>query len=171
MKKESPIVHFIALRAAIGYLGQSEKWWNCEFLGTIGLKMLRTIFPRTYNQASLLSVIQAASLHHDRTLGQRGVNHLFRLPLDVEERINNEINSFKEQDWKDLACNNKEQAMDVLKKLSSSVIKVDAGPVQIGTIGRLVSRQSIDELAMHYHSAFIQQVQCLPYFGGKTSGR
>lgn len=171
MKKESPIESFIALRVAIGYLGQLQKWWNCQFLGTTGLKMLQAIFPRTCNQAALHSVIQAASLHHDRALGQRGVNHLFRLPLDVEERINNQMNAFKEQDWKDLSCDNKEQAMDVLKRFSSSVIKVDSGPVQIGTIGRLVSRQSVDEIAMHYHAAFTQQVVCLPYFGSKTHGR
>jgi hypothetical protein len=171
MKKESPIESFIALRAAVGFLGQSEKWWNCKFLESVGPRMLQTIFPRTSHQAAHRSAIQAGSLHHDKALGQRGISHLFRLPADVEEALSSHTESFTDKHWSALFLENKEQALDSLRKRCSAEIKVSPGPVQIGTIGQVLTHKSTEELAMHYHSAFIQQVQCLPYFGGKTSGR
>lgn len=171
MKKESPVESLIALRVYVGFLGQSEKWWNCKFLESIGPRMLQTIFPRTSHQAALRSAIQAGSLHHDKALGQRGISHLFRLPADVEETLINRTESYTEKHWAGLFPENKEQALDSLRKRCSSEIKVSPGPVQIGTQGQVLTHKSIEELAMHYHAAFIQQVQCLPYFGGKTNGR
>ena len=167
MKKDPIINDFVSLRACVGFLGQADKWWNCLFLGKTGPRILQAIFPRTAHQAAMRSVIQAASLHHDKSLGQRSVNHLFRLPLPVEERVGQVLDSFSEQNWSTMTFENKEEALVKLKGLCPSGITVTPGPVQIGTVSRIISRGAINELAMHYHAAFTQGVQCLPYFGEK----
>ena len=173
MKKDSPIHGFVALRACVGFLGQNFKWWPCKFAGPTGIQMLQTIFPRTAHQAALRSVMHAAALHHDKALGKRGVNHLFRLPATLEERIGKLMHGFQPNDWSSLTFASPQQAFDTLKTLGSSQqqIQVAAGPVQVGTIGRVLTRQSVEELAIHYHAAFTQNVQCLPYFGGKMNAR
>lgn len=171
MKKESPVESLIALRVAVGFLGQLEKWWNCKFLESIGPRMLQTIFPRTSHQAALRSAIQAGSLHHDKALGQRGISHLFRLPVDVEEALSTRTESYTDKHLAGLFFENKDQALNSLRKRCSDEIKVSPGPVQIGTLGQVLTLKATEELAMHYYSAFTQQVQCLPYFGKKNNGR
>jgi hypothetical protein len=171
MKKDSPIHGFIALRAAVGFLGQVEKWWACQFLGPVGPRMLQTIFPRTAYQAALRSAIQAAALHHDKALGKRGVCHLFRLPIAVEERIAIAMSQMDTNAWSELSVTNKDTALAILKQFEPSTISVQSGPVQVGTVGRLVTRQSLEELALHYHAAFTSGIACIPYFGAKTSAR
>jgi hypothetical protein len=171
MKKDSPIHGFIALRAAVGFLGQVEKWWACQFLGSTGPRMLQTIFPRTANQAALRSAMQAAALHHDKALGKRGICHLFRLPVAVEERISVAMDQLDTNAWSELVVTSKETAFGILKQLAPSTISIQPGPVQVGTIGRIATWQSAEELALHYHAAFSSSIVCIPYFGAKTNAR
>lgn len=171
MKKDSPIGSYIYLRATVGFLGQSAKWWNCQFLSPTGPRMLQTIFPRTSHQAAIRSVMQAATLHHDKVLGKRGVYHLFRLPSSVEDRVASAMNELDNSSWAELVVTHQETALNMLKKMVASTIQVNPGPVQVGTIGRLVNRQSVEELALHYHAAFTQSVECIPYFGAKLNVR
>ena len=39
--------------------------------------------------------MHAAALHHNKALGKRGVNHLFRLPATLEERIGKLMHGFQ----------------------------------------------------------------------------
>ena len=83
MKKDPIINDFVSLRACVGFLGQADKWWNCFFLGKTGPRILQAIFPRTAHQA--------ASLHHDKSLGQRSVNHP---ALSVKQAVGKECSKW-----------------------------------------------------------------------------
>jgi hypothetical protein len=52
----------------------------------------------TAHQAALRSAMHAAALHHNKALGKRGVNHLFRLPATLEERIGKLMHGFQPND-------------------------------------------------------------------------
>jgi hypothetical protein len=48
--------------------------------------------------------------------------------------------------------------------MADARITAPAGPVQIGVEKKILTRNSVSELAAHYGSAFTQGIQCFPYF-------
>ena len=160
------------LRALVGYLGQqnSAGWWDCTFLDSTGIRFLENVFPKTAQVAALRSTTLAACGVHDRALGKVGTYHLFRLPPAVEDQVEVSSENLK---WTEVAraLSTRESAMEALQSLSPTGINAPVGPVQIGTEPKLISANSIHELAAHYHSAFHQSIRCYPYFSADPHGR
>lgn len=160
------------LRLLVGYLGQRTQfgWWDCDLLSPVGLRFLETIFPRTAHTAALRSTTEAACIVHDRSLGRVGNYHLFRLPLALEDRLQQTIG---EVDWITAAkqIESPDTAMETLQQLADAVVKAPVGPVQVGVERRLLTSTSIHELAAHYHSAFCDGIRCFPYFAPEKHER
>jgi hypothetical protein len=157
------------LRLLVGYLGQRKQfgWWDCTFLDPTGLQFLATTFPRTARLAGLRSVTEAACRVHDQALG-RGAFHLFRLPLAIEERVEEAVPEFGESfDFSIVAS--KEASLTLLGEMADARITAPAGPVQVGVAKKILTRTSVGELAAHYGSAFAHGIQCFPYFASDPS--
>jgi hypothetical protein len=46
-------------------------------------------------------------------------------------------------------------------------VQAPEGPVQIGVERKILTNESLKELASHYHSAFKQGIYCYPYFAAQ----
>src|SRR5260370_41584991 len=79
----------IRLRLLVGFLGERRQanWSDCSFLDPTGRRFLETTFPRTALNAALHSTSEAARIVHDSRIGRVGVFHLFRLPIDKEDKV------------------------------------------------------------------------------------
>jgi len=159
----------VHLRCLVGALGQRShfNWWDCAFLDSTGLQFLATTFPRSARLAGLRSVSEAACRVHDQALG-RGTFHLFRLPVALEDLIEESTSDVAESfDFSVLAS--KESALALLREMADSRITAPVGPVQIGVEKKILTRTSISELAAHYESAFTLGIECYPYFASDLS--
>lgn len=156
----------LTLRITVGFLGQKQfgGWWNCAFLDATGLRFLQTTFPRSAPSAAVHSLTEAACRVHDDALGKIGLFHLFRFPISIEDRLEELLPTVVGSSIYE-AGPSQEAAMSVLRELADALITAPPGPVQVGVERQIVTRNSINELAAHYLSAFQQGIRCFPYFG------
>jgi hypothetical protein len=170
--KHEIVDQMIRLRVLVGFLGEKRQanWWDCGFLDSTGTKFLQSTFPRTFFSAAIRSSTEAARIVHDAQIGRVGVFHLFRFPVDLEDRIEAHISSLSSSD----AGSNALQwdgALDELRRFAESQLDAPTGPVQIGIPTKILTRASISELAAHYYSAFKKGFKCFPYFASQCNGR
>jgi hypothetical protein len=120
--------------------------------------------------AALRSTTEAACIIHDRALGRVGNYHLFRLPPELEDRLEQEAET---EDWVDLGehIETRQSAMAVLKRLAGAFLKAPAGPVQVGVERKILTATAVRELAAHYHSACQDGIRCFPYFAPGQDAR
>jgi hypothetical protein len=151
------------LRYLVGLLGSagSSGWWSCSFLQDTGLRFLGNVFPRTAREAALSSTIEAAQRVHDEALGKLGCYHLFRLPVELEDRL---ASSRLEES---IFVDSPDRAMEVLRGMSYNSVRAPEGPVQIGVEKRILTGDSVHELAAHYRAAFDDGIRCFPYFSAQ----
>jgi hypothetical protein len=155
----------IRLRLAVCYLGEKRQkaWWGTDLLSDTGLRFLENIFSRTARNAAFVSACEAARLVHDKSIGRSGCFHLFRLPPDVESLLEAARGDFDLGEvWPTIRS--EAEALATLDKLAESRIQAPVGPVQIGTAGRILRKDSVNEIAAHYASAFKGADKCFPYF-------
>jgi hypothetical protein len=157
----------VRLRVIVGVLGTKSNsgWWNCSFSDATGGKFLATIFPRSSTLAAMNSTSEAAMRVHDQALGRKGSFHLFRLPSEVEFRIDD----CAQRDPSSLVVPSRDAAMAELAAMADASITAPSGPVRIGVERKILTETSIRELAAHYHSAFLQGIHCFPYFASEES--
>jgi hypothetical protein len=169
-KSEEFLQNLLELRVLVGFLGQKnlKDWWDTGLMETTGVRFLETLFPRTAHLAALNSTVEAACHTHDSVIGRIGLFHLFRLPITVEDRLSSVAKGF---DFEDAfrGCDSADSAMDQLQGFVSTGVSASEGPVQIGVESQILRKNSIEELAAHYHSAFENDVHCYPYFGPSKS--
>ena len=153
----------------MGFLGEKKQraWWDCSFLNSVGVRFLSETFPRTARAAALRSTTEAARLSHDAAIGKLGTFHLFRLPTELEDRIEAELDSIDLSDQQ-FSLSSMEEALDRLKSFVKSPLSAPQGPVQVGVEKKILTANSIAELAAHYHSAFLNRFSCFPYFAANN---
>lgn len=163
VSRQDVITEIQLLRYLIGLLGSagSSGWWSCSFLQDTGLRFLGNVFPRTAHEAALSSTIEAAQKVHDEALGKLGCYHLFRLPLELEDRL---ASSRVEES---IFVDSPDNAMEVLRGMSDNSVRAPEGPVQIGVEKRILTSDSVQELAAHYRAAFDDGIRCFPYFSAQ----
>jgi hypothetical protein len=125
-----------------------------------GIRFLANPFPRSAATAAFRSTAEAAQRIHDAALGKIGCYHLFRLPLTIEDRLVDVVESGDLPSQAD--------ALKELAGLADAAINAPEGPVQIGVQKRILTETSVHELAAHYHSAFSKGIRCFPYFSAET---
>lgn len=159
------IAKLLQLRILVGYLGEKDQfnWWDTAFLNRTGQKFLEVNFPRSAFAAGVHSVTEAAKRLHDTRIGRGRVFHLFRLPAISEEKVHLELmNADPASLLVDIET--RENALAALNRLASSTLDAPEGPVQVGTLRRLLSEFAIEEMAKHYFDAFSSGKQTFPYF-------
>ena len=156
------IVKLSRIRWLIAFLGSKTNfnWWDCSFLDETGLKFLAMTFPRSADSAAIEATLQAGQRVHDAAIGRIGSYHLFRLPTATQQRLAGATD-------RNTGLVTKDDALAELAALGDLSIKAPEGPVQIGVEKRIVTNESLKELAAHYHSAFRQGIRCYPYFASQ----
>jgi len=78
------------LRICVAFLGEKDQrdWWKSSFLSRSGEAFIAPIFPKTSILARINGASAAAQFVHDEHIGIGDVFHLFRLPENVEQDIN-----------------------------------------------------------------------------------
>ena len=167
-----PINNIIRLRLLVGFLGERRQasWWDSGFLDSTGVRFLSATFPRTFFVAGIRSATEAARLVHDSQIGRVGVFHLFRLPVDIEDRLEVHLAEVANS-WVKPAPSDRDDALIELRQFAESRISAPKGPVQIGVPGKILTTASVSELAAHYESAFSGSFQCFPYFAPSANGK
>lgn len=150
------INNIINLRAAVSFLGEKKSWWNSKFHDSSSKDFLAYIFPKSEN--TQFSCSNVSSRHF--TDNEVGANyyHLFRLPMSVEELVDNNeksatIHSFESE----------ENAKQSLKELATNLSSDGkGGPKNIGSSDQL-DNELLQVFAAEYLHAFENDYQVHPY--------
>lgn len=171
-KINRPVNNIIRLRLLVGFLGEKRQagWWDSRFLDSTGGQFLSAAFPRTFLVAGIRSATEAARLVHDSQIGRVGIFHLFRLPVDIEDRLEVHLAEVANS-WAKPALSDRDNALIELRQFAECRISAPKGPVQIGVPGKILTTASVSELAAHYESAFSNSFQCFPYFAPSANGK
>jgi hypothetical protein len=159
----SPLVLKLSrIRWLVAFLGSKKNfnWWDCSFLDETGLKFLAMTFPRSADSAAIEATLQAAQRIHDTAIGRIGSYHLFRLPTVTQQRLAGASE-------RNTGLVTKDEALAELAAFGDPSVQAPEGPVQIGVERKIVTNESLKELASHYHSAFKQGIYCYPYFAAQ----
>ena len=149
----------LELRWAVCVLGSkaNANWWPCDFLSDHGLAATEYNFQRSAFAAAMTSTVAAARLHHDDKIGKARVGHLFRFTFPMERAVHQIL----QNQTKGLMV---KKPIAVLEELAEGEIDSPDGPVQVGKMDDIATRQGLLELARHYHAAFRTGRVTLPYF-------
>tara|TARA_Y100000813_G_C24120950_1_gene332640 strand:- start:370 stop:843 length:474 start_codon:yes stop_codon:yes gene_type:complete len=154
--KTEIINNIIYLRAAVSYLGEKRSWWNSNFHDSSSEDFLKYIFPKSSNTQFLCSCIAT----RDSIDNEVGANfyHLFRLPMSVEELINNKAKS--------IGINSYKSEEEALKTLKEKAINLSSdgkgGPKNIGSIDQ-INEDLIQVFSVEYLTAFQNDYKVHPY--------
>ena len=154
--KEQFIRDLLKLRFVVGYLIEDKKWCDTNFHKSSSKDFLTYIFPKSANTQFSCANISSRHL----TDNEVGANyyHLFRLPMSVEELVDNNeksatIHSFEPE----------ENALQLLKKLAANLSSDGkGGPKNIGSSDQL-DHELLEVFAAEYLNAFENDYQVHPY--------
>jgi len=152
------------LRLLVGYLGEKaqENWWPTAFFDATSRLFLEPIVPRTVRLAQYNGIHEAARRLHDEHVAVGGVYHLFRLPEEAEQDLQDRILAAPEEWFAPLAS--LEQATATLETLADVPTNIESGPQFLGRYSELYCPAGAKTLARHYLSAFQQGMRSYPYF-------
>jgi hypothetical protein len=162
--RDSILASYARLRLSVGCLGEKalESWWPTAFFETTSQCFLEPIFPRSYRLSQYHGIRASACRLHDEFIGIGNAFHLFRLPEEVEQDLQTTILKAPEEWFAEV--NHPEQALSVLKSLTTDTVDVSEGPKAIGNLKALYQPSAPQMLAQYYLGAFSQGVRCFPYF-------
>lgn len=154
--EEELIEKTLKLRIVVGYLIESENWWNTKFFDPTSKDFLDYIFPKSKNDKSVF-FIDAFRYLTDMEVGAN-YYHLFRLPIKLEEQLYKKVRlSIGE------VINSKEHALSILHDFSESLnIEKKSGPINIGESNQF-NIDTIQAIAAHYDSGFKNNYKVHPY--------
>lgn len=160
----SLLTSYARLRLLVGYLGEKKQadWWSTTFFEKVSQAFLEPVFPRTYQLSQYNGVQQAACRVHDKFVGVGNAFHLFRLPEEIEQDLQQIILAAPEEWFHVLS--DRDMALKALLKLAGSRIKVTEGPKAIGGLANMYQYGCVQKLAQSYFGSFEQEICCLPYF-------
>ena len=144
------------IRVAVGLLGEKHHWWKTKFYDTNGQSFFDYIFPKS-NSAFQICACDAIQNHLDHKVGAN-YYHLFRLPIQFENSINNYIRS------EALDIKNEEDAKTILQQISESMsVSKSPGPKNIGSIDQIGDGSTAKVFAAEYLAAFQNSYETYPY--------
>lgn len=152
------------LRLLVGYLGEKDQgdWWSTTFFDSDSRCFLEPVFTRTTRLAQYNGVREAARCLHDEQIGVGNVFHLFRLPEEVEQDLQQRVINAPDEWFGEIES--QETALTALRNLSGEAIPVSEGPQSIGSFKELGYSSDSKALAQCYLAAFEQGVRTFPYF-------
>lgn len=171
MSPPADISAVLRARLCVAYLGESSatEWWDgawkSRFLSQAALSAyLGSILPRTALAAGMRSACMLAAQEHDAgKVGVPGVYHLFRFPVDWEERIAARLADFANPEARKLIADI-DQAKAALARIADTA-KVQTnvkGPWQVGQDGP--TEDCLARMVAGYLAAFDRRTPIYPYF-------
>lgn len=150
-------------------LGEAHNfgWWKSQFLSTVGLSYLGRLYPRSNFGAAVRSAGRAAKTVHDESIGIGNVFHLFRLPHDLERKLDHLLAESEDELHSEFGptLNQQDKLLEELRQLSgASPTKSPVGPLRLGMAQDLRGSDGIAQLASSYLAAFRNDVKVYPYF-------
>ena len=153
--KEELLERIMKLRIAVGYMIEKQAWWHTKFFAPSSNDFLAYIFPKSAKENSAF-FLDAIRFSVDSEVGAN-YYHLFRFPVELEEKLN-QIHLSKEE-----PLNSEEKALKVLQQLSDGLsVENNNGPINIGSSDQLGS-DTIQAIAAQYYSAFMNNYKVHPY--------
>jgi len=154
------------IRAVVGYLGEREQyaWWQSSFFSAQSRSFLAPVFGRTQLLAQTTGVTRAASLVHDERIGVGRVFHLFRLPEDIEQGINQALQQPAVAQRVTVVVAHKEAALQYLQDAARGTSAAGVGPTRIGDAGSLRDARTWRAVAAQYAQAFNNGDEVFPFF-------
>lgn len=154
--KAKIIDDIIELRSSISFLMEKSQWWELNFNDSSSRDFLAYIFPKSSNTQFICSCIALRSCIDNEV----GANyyHLFRLPMSVEELINNKVKS--------IDINSYKSEEEALKTLKENAINFSSdrkgGPKNIGSLDE-INEDMIQAFSVEYLTAFQNEYKVHPY--------
>jgi hypothetical protein len=109
--------------------------------------------------------LEAARRLHDEHLSV-GTYHLFRLPEEVEQDLHVTVIGSTGEALAGQAPQNKEAALEALKRLAALGGTSNVGPTAVGSVTDLDSSETLQAIATAYLSAFTYSTKTYPYLVG-----
>lgn len=163
------ILNLRILTLALGE-AQHAGWWRSGFLSPVGLSHLSYVYPRSNFSAAVRAAGRAAKSMHDSSIGIGNVYHLFRLPQQLERRLDDLLQESESclLDRFGSMLSEPEKLANELGQLGTMVglSRPQAGPRRMGTIQALQRPETVQQLAAAYHAAFQDGIKLFPYFEG-----
>ena len=162
--KESYLSTLLEMRLLVGFLGERAQfaWWPTAFYESSSRLFLEPVFSKTSRLAQYHSVLEAARRLHDEHLNV-GSYHLFRLPEEIEQDIHSLLQTRASEELARQVPQDKEAALESLKRLAGTSASVSAGPNAVGNIKDIDSATTLKAIAATYLSAFTQNARTFPY--------
>lgn len=163
----SNLPNLLQLRQLIGFLGERTQfgWWPTAFYEASSRLFLEPVFSKTSRLAQYHGVLEAARRLHDEHLNV-GCYHLFRLPEELEQDLHAFVQSGVGEELASKAPQNKDEALEALKRLAPVGANPSEGPTAVGNIKDIDSADALNAIAGTYLSAFSQNVKSYPYLVG-----
>lgn len=157
----------LQLRLLVGFLGERAHyaWWPTAFFEPSSRFFLEPVFAKTSRLAQYHGVLEAARRLHDEHLSA-GSYHLFRLPEEVEQDLHAIVQSSVGKELASQAPQNKEAALDALRRLAAASGTSSVGPTAVGSLKDLDSAETLKAIAGAYLSALSQNARTYPYLVG-----
>lgn len=154
----------LRLRLIVGFLGERAQfnWWPTGFLEPSSRLFLEPVFTRALKLAQYHGIVEAGRRHHDEHLSL-GCRHLFRLPEEIEQDLHSLLQPIFDEGSIDIALRSRNEALEYLRKLTSTKLEFNEGPVAIGRMEDIGSPHSLEAIAASYASAFSKNVKTYPY--------
>lgn len=152
------------LRLLVGYLGEKtqENWWSTTFFDSSSRFFLEPMFARTTRLTQYNGIREAARRLHDEYIGIGNVFHLFRLPEEMEQDLQQLMIDAPDEWFAEVSS--QEGALLVLRALAGEPISILEGPQLIGSLDLVYGSPGSKALAQHYLAAFEQGIRSFPYF-------
>ena len=164
---DSKLPTLLQMRLLVGFLGERAQfgWWPTAFYETSSRLFLEPVFSKTSRLAQYHGALEAARRLHDEHLSV-GSYHLFRMPEEVEQDLHALVQSSVGEEIADKVPQNKDAALDALKRLAPEGNKSSEGPTAVGSIKDIDAPAVLNALAGAYFSAFSQNAKTYPYLVG-----
>ena len=153
------------IRTVVGYLGEKEQyaWWQSSFFSAQSRAFLTPVFGRTQLLAQCTGVTRAASRIHDERIGVGRVFHLFRLPEDIEQSINQALQQPAVAERVAAVVAHQEAALQYLQD-GAREPGAGVGPTRVGDTQSLRDAQTWRAVAAQYAQAFNNGDEIFPFF-------
>jgi hypothetical protein len=119
------------------------------------------VFPRTESSARATASALSAAQVHDKAVGGNERYHLFRLPPEIERRVQTELATVTAEFVDDSI----EAALAGLEEfIDQAALEEVAGPLLVGVTRSLIAPATAPRVAALYAAAFKGGYRVYPYF-------
>src|SRR3972149_5476802 len=173
MADRTDIHSLLRLRILVLALGEVPElgWWKSKFMSPVGMNFLSRLYPRSDFAVAVRSTLRAAKPVHDTSIGIGRVAHLFRLPSDVERKLDRLLQVQQDEFFSMVsgALGKRDKLLEQASSLGDFARPESiAGPLRLGSLADVRRSDSVVRLAGAYYAAFQDGVKVYPYFEGES---